>query len=502
MKYFAWVVSLIVGFMSIGQEMLWFRILSFFWGGIPQAFAMVLVFFLLGITTGALIGKKICSNYKDNLLFIGGIILILVGIFDILTPRLIYLISQDLAPKMTLLVFAFFIFSSAALKAILFPIAHHLGTNVAKGRVGASVSKVYFFNIIGSTLGSLLIGGILLDYISISAMFVFIGITSVILGVLALLGRNLISISLVVGCGLFAMIFIDKSNHLIFQGLIETDNLGEFIENRYGIIHTIQGEHGLVVMGNNIYDGIININPDDDANGLNRVYLLAALHNNPKRILVIGLSGGAWTQVVSSFPDAKTIDVVELNNGYLELIARHPEVSPLLTDPRVHIHIDDGRRWLRRNSQQQYDLIVMNTTFHWRSGSTNLLSKEMMGFLKGSLSPGGILAFNSTRSRDTLKTASEVFNHAYWGSQGFIYASENELKLNADDAAARLSKLQLDNKPIFTAQNRDLLEGAYIKTMQTKLLSLQEIERDYHRPLEVITDSNMITEYKYGAFNQ
>lgn len=42
--------------------------------------------------------------------------------------------------------------------------------------------------------------------------------------------------------------------------------------------------------------------------------------------------------------------------------------------------------------------------------------------------------------------------------------------------------------------------GAYKKTLDTQLLKLEEVEKLYNleRETEIITDKNMIKEYKYG----
>ncbi|NUE67122.1 fused MFS/spermidine synthase [Snodgrassella sp. ESL0253] len=503
MKYFAWCISLLVGFMSLGQEMLWFRIVSFIWGGAPHAFALVLFFFLLGIAFGASRGKTICTRCS-NLLWAGGNILIFAGIIDILIPFIFQYTCQITTDDILITsLCCLLIFIVAALKAILFPIVHHLGTRIANDKVGSSVSKVYFFNIIGSTLGSLLIGGIFLDYISVSSMFILIGIVCILLGGLMIIKKSLVSVIAIVILSSYCFYLVDKHTDYIFKNMLPTHlHINSYIENRYGVIHVVNDNRDgrkNIVLGNNMYDGVLNINPEIDINGLNRLYLLAAIHPNPKKALVIGVSGGAWTRALSSFPTLETIDAVEINKGYLDIIKQYPIVSPILKNHKINIHIDDGRRWLKRNSDKKYDLIIMNTTYHWRSGVTNLLSQEMMKIVQNSLNPNGIFAFNSTRSPDTLKTAQSIFKYAYWeGRLGFIYASDSPIILDEDMGKNRLDKLVLDGKPMFTEKSKQ--KGAYNRTLNTKLLSLEEVEKLYNleRETEIITDKNMITEYKYG----
>ncbi|MWP62789.1 hypothetical protein [Gilliamella sp. Pas-s25] len=435
-------------------------------------------------------------------------VLIFAGFIDISTPFILQNMNRPKYFSQYIGICCVLISVVAALKAILFPIVHHLGTKIVAGKVGASVSKVYFFNIVGSTLGSLLIGGIFLDYISISSMFILIGIACILLGALMIMKKSMVSVVSVVMLGSCCFYLVDKHTDYMFRNAFEQGiSIDSYIENRYGVIHIINDDREgreNIILGNKMYDGILNIDPDIDINDLNRLYLLAAIHPNPKKVLVIGVSGGAWTRALSSFPTLETIDAIEINKGYLNVIKQYPVVSPILNDPKINIYIDDGRRWLKRNSNKKYDLIIMNTTYHWRSGVTNLLSQEMMKIIKNSLNPDGILAFNSTRSPDTLKTAQSVFNHAYWGTLGFIYASDSMIKLDEVVAKERLDKLVLDGRPLFSQESKQLENGAYKKTLATKLLSLDEVEKIYHlgRDTEIITDSNMITEYKYGLFGK
>lgn len=499
MKYFAWILSFLIGFISLGEEMLWFKVISFELAGIPQAFSFVLVIFLLGIAAGAYAGKIICSKYS-NILLVGGFFLITSGVMDLLTPLFIVIMPEWLNG------FPLLIFLSASLKSTLFPIVHHLGTKIENtSTIGQSVSKVYFFNILGSTLGSLFVGIILLNHVTVTAAFMYAGVITLILGFLALMRYFPVIITSVIFFTLIGTFFINSNSHLIFSSMIisksnnflnTSESLGKIIENRYGVIHTLKifpPNLGETVYGNNAYDGRINVSPIINSNGIDRVYLLAALHPNPKRILVIGVSGGSWTRVLSSFPQVERIDAVEINKGYLELIADYPAVAPILSDHRIHFYIDDGRRWIRKNPDERYDLIVMNTTYHWRSGITNLLSIEMMELLKSHLNPDGILAFNTTGSHNSFITADKVFKYTYLGNTNFIYASDTDFSNKLSDAKQRLLNLNFSGEPIFKPNvANDIAALDRILSTPFKKVDLKDLN------LEIITDDNMITEFKYG----
>ena len=91
------------------------------------------------------------------------------------------------------------------------------------------------------------------------------------------------------------------------------------------------------------------------------------------------------------------------------MIAEEPEVASLLTNPKVTIVTDDGRRWLRANPERRFDAIVSNTTWHFRANVTNLLSTEFLDLIKHHLKPGGIFFYNTTESGRVQRTACLAF---------------------------------------------------------------------------------------------
>ena len=267
-----------------------------------------------------------------------------------------------------------------------------------------------------------------------------------------------------------------------------------FIENRHGIVHSVATPGEDTVYGGNVYDGNTNTDLLRNTNMIDRAYLLYGLHPAPKRVLVIGLSSGAWTRILTAMPTVEKIDVVEINPGYIEMIRSYPHLAPLLDDPRLSLHIDDGRRWLRR-SHEQFDLIVMNTTFHWRANITNLLSAEMQQLISNSLAPDGIVAFNTTSSYDVFKTSSEVFPHAYM-FRNFVYAAKYDFRELLPKLPAHLMQLRQGDRPMIP--DTPDYQQALVKLSSIKFIQIEQIDEIYPRKLRTVTDQNMITEFRYG----
>ncbi len=140
-----------------------------------------------------------------------------------------------------------------------------------------------------------------------------------------------------------------------------------------------------------------------------RAFAISAFHPAPRHVLMIGLASGSWAQVIAANPAVQDFTIVEINPAYLQLIPNYPQVASLLSNPKVRIVIDDGRRWLLHNREARFDVVVMNTTYHWRDHITSLLSSEFLQIVRHHLNPGGVLFYNATGSDDVIATGLAVY---------------------------------------------------------------------------------------------
>ena len=182
----------------------------------------------------------------------------------------------------------------------------------------------------------------------------------------------------------------------------------DVVENRSGII-TVDPEG--TVYGHGIYDGRFNTDLKNDTNGVVRPYALSLFHPAPRTVLMIGLSSGSWAQVIANNPQVSSLTIVEINPGYLKLVSRSPEVASVLANRKVSVVTDDGRRWLRLHPDRKFDVIVSNTTFHFRANVSNLLAAEFLELIKQHLNPGGVFFYNTTGADRVQRTGCLVFAH-------------------------------------------------------------------------------------------
>lgn len=501
----AWLLSFGAGFLSLSQEILWVRLVGFVHLGVPQAFSLVLGLYLLGIALGATAGKRLCERLGARplgLVHASAAVLLGAGALDLVLPALLEALAAS-SGWARLLGMAALILSTAAIKATLFPIAHHLGSNAEGDRLGRSLSHVYGLNIAGATLGPLLTGFVLLDHLSLEAGFQLIGVCSVALAAAAFcVRRPAWAMGLAVAVAGTAAGTVDLQQMAVTSAYAQRQD-GRAIKwlhsNRHGLLHVVDGgPQGDIVYGGNVYDGRTNTDLRLNSNRIDRAYLLAALHPAPQRVLVIGLSSGAWLRVLTAVPGVQTLDVIEINPGYEDLISRYPPLLTALQDPRTQLHIDDGRRWLNRHADARFDLIVMNTTFHWRANVSNLLSRQFMALAASRLAPGGILAFNATGSDDALATAASVFAQTYRWSN-FVYAAQHDFRSAKDSTAARqrLADMAINGVPLLPTQDPSA-QAAVERLLAQPFVGLAQAQSKSHRPLLVIDDWTMPTEFRHG----
>jgi hypothetical protein len=169
------------------------------------------------------------------------------------------------------------------------------------------------------------------------------------------------------------------------------------------------------------------------------------------------VSKSAKVVLVTGFPGVQQIDVDEINPGYIDMIQDYPEQRRALADPRVKLTIADGRKFLRAVPEGTYDLVVMNTTFHWRSYICLLLSREFLTLVRMRMTSGALLAYNTTGSPDALNTAASVFTHAYlYDNFGICGDFDWRTKLDERSSVDELLSVSPEEKPLLMKDDESL----------------------------------------------
>jgi predicted membrane-bound spermidine synthase len=135
-------------------------------------------------------------------------------------------------------------------------------------------------------------------------------------------------------------------------------------------------------------------------------------------VFVLGLGSGVTVGSVLTHP-VKHVDCVEISRAVAAAARHFTEAnSSSLSDPRLHLTIDDGKTFLAA-AHRKYDVIISEPTNPWISGVGTLFSRESFQNTAKALKPNGIVAqwFHAYSLNDELvativRTFREVFPHA------------------------------------------------------------------------------------------
>lgn len=502
-------ISMAIGYISLSQEILWFRAFNIASASAPTVFGLVLSSFLFGIAFGSLKAKKICESQSDLCSYIIKALILSSAIYYF--GFSLYSFISDIVSYLGLVVGYILVGVVAFYTGSIFPILTHVGINKNSKNVGSSLSLVYFSNIIGATAGPIVTGFIMLDRFSLVDNVRIITFMSLILTIFVMVifykksefSKKILPIFVA------TLILPLIAHNILFSNFVEkihyakiTDEKRPFKylkENRSGVIAILEDKIDKdIIFGSGIYDGRFNIDPHNDTNIISRAYAIPVLHPNPKRILEVGLSGGAWTKVVSMYEDLESLKAIEINKGYIEITKKYPEIASIFKNPKISVEIDDGRRWLENYNGEKFDFILMNATFYWRSNASNLLSKDFLELAKKHLKKGGVIYYNTTGSSDIVYTAASIFKHVTMFAN-FVAASDSPFDMNKEEKIANLLKFKDKNGNHILAKKLDNGEIKYSEALN-KIASqdLPEYQKEsfVNRKNWLITDNNMASEYK------
>lgn len=486
----------ITGFLSISQETLWIKVIGSANDNRPETFAHALGFFLLGLALGAIGGRRLQDRVGlGNLRFVSFLVALSGAIFYVAMPLGAAVLTHDAALGRAVL-YAGTMLTSAAMGGIL-PL---LCEAVAAGGLtaGTATGRVLLANVLGSAAGPLATGYVMLDVETLEHNILIVALCALGLAQALWLAaperRRRAGVTVISLGALLAL----STHDALFQTFLPKIHFGA---DGYlpGYQYVAQGRAGVVGVwpsgreyGDGLYDGGFNLDPQVNTNLISRAFFVPALHRTPHRVLEIGLGTGSWARILADNPAVDSLTIVEINPAYVDVLWHFPEIASVLDDPRVRLHFDDGRRWLARHSTRRFDVIVINGTWHWRSGATHTVSAEFLHEVKAHLAPGGVAYFNTTGSLDVLYTAAGVWRHVMRVAN---FAAASDAPFNqtpAEQRAAMLSIVGADGLPRIRGADAERTLAAFLGAASGELAPNLRRAND----LWNITDDNMATEFK------
>ena len=132
-----------------------------------------------------------------------------------------------------------------------------------------------------------------------------------------------------------------------------------------------------------------------------------ALCEEPRRILVVGLGGGTLPMFLRTHYPAATIDVAEIDPDVVDVAKKF---FGFVEDERMRAHVGDGRQFIERAPQRDYDIIFLDA-FGARDVPKHLTTREFLQITRRALKPNGVVVSNVWRPASNPLYDSMVRTH-------------------------------------------------------------------------------------------
>ena len=361
------------GFSSLGMEVVWTRAFTIILRTTIYAFASILVSYLLATVVGAAIYRACLRRGRVPadawLLLAAASTACLPALLD--DPRLQ---SSEVGVLLSIMPFC------AALGFLTPKLVDDYSAGDPR-----HAGDGYAINIVGSILGPLVAGYWLVTQFDVRVSLLILTLPLVALAVwsVARSAENLALRSAGLA-GMLALFLIGLAFGASYESYVSHDGPRE-VRRDYAATAIATGSgmsKGLLVNG----VGITFLTPITKL----MAHLPMAEHGHARDALAICFGMGTTFRSLMSW--GIDVTVVDLTGTVFDLFGYfHADATAIVSNPRAHLVVDDGRRFLMR-TDRKFDVITIDPPPPVEAaGSSLLYSREMYAVLKQRLRPGGIL---------------------------------------------------------------------------------------------------------------
>lgn len=399
-------VALLSGATMLALEVVWFRFLLLTYTGTALTFAVMLAIVLAGIGLGGLAAGRLahkvehCHRWLPHVTALSGLLVVATYYgFDLFTAQQ----SREDPTLATFVGFAVFLMWPVSL---LSGAAFTLVAHAVKKELGGSMRTtgvVALWNTIGATAGSLVAGFVLLPALGMErSLFalaaVYCGTALLVPAASASEGKlasrsawGSIAVT-VVALALFPFGLMERSFFRIAERSLPDDTL---IATREGLTETIRYYRRDAFGAPQFYRLVTNGYSMSGTTVMAKrymklfVYLPLALQADAQDALLISYGVGSTAKALTDSARLRHVDVVDISREILEMSSLvYADHDNPLHDPRVQVHIEDGRFFLATRSRK-YDLITSEPPPPKVAGVVNLYTQEYFQAIRDHLTPNG-----------------------------------------------------------------------------------------------------------------
>lgn len=415
--------SFISGFVFLLVELVWYRMAAPLLGGSTYSFGLLLACALFGIGVGGALYAMVppreatAARFALTCALEALFVMVPFALGDQLAFLAFHLgawgqVSFALTVVSWSAVAGLLVLPASLVAGYQFPLLLAL-----KGRadeaIGRDSGELYAANTLGSIIGSLSGGFGVLPLLSALGAWRLVGALLLVVSVVAgAVGRRERGIVVLAASAAFtaALCLVAPGPTAVWRhsavgagrAALQASSWNELRavehELRRAIVEEHEGrESALGINGAAGVSPLVNGKSDgssyaDAPTGVGLGILPAALHGAARSAFVIGLGTGQTAGWLGAVPGIERVDVVEIEPA-MARVAELCEVTNqrALANPRVRLHIADGRELLLVTSEQ-YDLIVSEPSNPYRAGIASMYSQDFYRGIAARLRPGGLLA--------------------------------------------------------------------------------------------------------------
>ena len=484
--YFAAAVS---GFVTIGTQVSWTRILTMVIGSSTYAFSIVVALFLIGLAGGAwFIGRK------DRSAKLRGTIIVVEVLTAISLFASLYVVNRlpwvlvNLGINLNVSSWAgllglqitcatLLILVPALLMGMVMPLVLEWAASDPDAAV-ARVGRAYAVNTIGAIAGAFFTGFVLIPKTSTKFALILASALCVVVAGLAYQPGETqrdpaLKRSLAIGAipvVLLVMLFLAPRMNLVDLSVGAYDSLVRMLANTREGVTNEKAQPGQLLMYEEGPTATVSVRRDGETISMainGRTNASDTVYDMPTQVmlgqlplfvapridngLIIGFATGVTVGSMLQSP-IQSVTCLELEPGTVNgsRFFEHVNNRPL-EDPRTRLIIDDARTFLRV-TPNRYDMIVSEPSHPWVPGVANLFTQEFFELGRERLSEQGIFVqwvqiyqLSTESLRSVLATYHKVFPHVLMFRVGGLNKGKDLLlvgsnqPLNLDRLSERMS---------------------------------------------------------------
>jgi spermidine synthase len=443
------------GFCSLAYEVVWTRLLVLFLESTTYAFTVMLAAFLLGITLGSAAVAPFLRRARNGPLLLA-LLQALVALASLLAVQVVARMDGVLAalgaaggdgPSLLAIGALSFVamFPPALFLGMSFPLAVTLfaaGRRDGGAGVGRRLGSLYAANVFGAIFGALAAGFFLVPVVGTQSTLIGLALLNWLAAGLILLADSSTAPGrrCALGGATLALVgLLSAATPGAYASLLRDRFPGERIAwSEEGIETTVT----VTRVGSGRDERLsMYLNHHHQANDadwmvffhrmLGHIPMLA--HPDPRRVLVVGLGGGATAGATSRYEDAQ-VTVVELSRSVVKGAEWFRDVNYAVHEqPNVRMIVDDGRNFLLTGGRT-WDVITADAIWPTHAGSTNLYSVEYYRLARRSLAEGGVMLqwvnrdLPEEQHKLMMRTFLEAFPHvSLWFDGSLLIGSERPI---------------------------------------------------------------------------